>query len=106
MAPKNVTRADLAEAVYQKVGLSRIEAADLVEQVIEEICNTLATGETLKLSGFGVFTVREKGTRMGRNPKTGEKVPIEPGKAMTFSPSDILRARVDSRNQRRVPQQS
>src|SRR4051794_21909877 len=71
MAGKSITRADLTEAVYKNAGLSRAEAAGLVEQVIEGICSTLATGETVKLSGFGIFTVRDKNARVGRNPKTG-----------------------------------
>ena len=95
MASKNVTRIDLAEAVYQTVGLSRHESAELVEQVIAEICNTLATGETVKLSSFGVFTVRNKGERVGRNPKTNVEVPIKPRRAVTFSASHLLKAHVN-----------
>jgi integration host factor subunit alpha len=95
MASKNVTRIDLAEAVYQTVGLSRHESAELVEQVIAEICDTLATGETVKLSSFGVFTVRNKGERVGRNPKTNVEVPIKPRRAVTFSASHLLKAHVN-----------
>lgn len=78
MAGRTVTRVDLAEAVYQKVGLSGTESAELVGQVIGEICDTLAAGENVKLSGFGSFLVHRKGERVGRNPKTGAEVPIEP----------------------------
>jgi integration host factor subunit alpha len=94
MAGKNITRADLTEAVYSSVGLTRAEAADLVEQVLEGICDTLATGETVKLSGFGIFTVRDKGARIGRNPKTGTEAPIAPRKSITFRPSPVLEAHV------------
>jgi integration host factor subunit alpha len=96
MASRNVTRIDLAEAVYQTVGLSRHESAELVGQVIGEICDTLAAGETVKLSSFGVFTVRNKGERVGRNPKTNVEVPIEPRRAVTFSASHVLKAHVNS----------
>jgi len=95
MAGKAVTRADLAEAVYQKVGLSRAEAADLVEQVLREIGDTLAAGENVKLSSFGVFMVRHKGERIGRNPKTGVEVPIAPRRSITFNPSHLLKAHVN-----------
>jgi integration host factor subunit alpha len=78
MAGKTVTRADLCEAVYQKVGLSRTESATLVEMVLKEITDSLERGETVKLSSFGSFVVRKKGQRIGRNPKTGKEVPISP----------------------------
>ena len=78
MAGKTVTRADLCEAVYQKVGLSRTESATLVELVLKEITDCLERGETVKLSSFGSFVVRKKGQRIGRNPKTGKEVPISP----------------------------
>ena len=95
MAGKTVTRAELSEAVYQKVGVSRAEAAKLVEQVLGEICDSLTTGETLKLSGFGTFTVRSKGERVGRNPKTGVEVPIEQRKVTVFKPSNVLKAHIN-----------
>ncbi|MBM6595534.1 integration host factor subunit alpha [Microvirga pudoricolor] len=95
MAGKTVTRADLSEAVYQKVGLSRTESADLVESVLSEICNSLAAGETVKLSSFGSFIVRDKGERVGRNPKTGIEVPIDPRRVMVFKPSNVLKARIN-----------
>ena len=95
MAGRTVTRADLCEAVYQKVGLSRTESASLVEMVLSEICDCLASGETVKLSSFGSFVVRDKGQRIGRNPKTGVEVPIEPRRVMVFKPSNVLRARIN-----------
>jgi integration host factor subunit alpha len=96
MAGKTVTRENLSEAVYQKVGLSRAESARLVEGVLGEICDSLATGETVKLSGFGTFTLRSKGERVGRNPKTGVEVPIEKRKVMVFKPSQVLKAHINS----------
>ncbi len=95
MASKNVTRMDLAEAVYHKVGLTRTEAANLVEQVLSEICDTLVRGEDVKLSGFGNFVVRSKGERVGRNPKTGVEVPIEKRRVIVFKPSDNLNAHIN-----------
>jgi integration host factor subunit alpha len=95
MAGKTVTRADLSEAVYQKVGLSRTESAALVESVLTEICDCLARGETVKLSSFGSFVVRDKGERVGRNPKTGIEVPIDPRRVMVFKPSNVLKARIN-----------
>ena len=83
---KNGTRADLCEAVYQKVGLSRTESSALVELVLEEITDCLERGETVKLSSFGSFVVRKKGQRVGRNPKTGKEVPISPRRVMVFKP--------------------
>ena len=95
MAGRTVTRADLSEAVYQKVGLSRTESAALVELVLSHICESLSSGETVKLSSFGSFVVREKGQRIGRNPKTGVEVPIEPRRVMVFKPSNVLKARIN-----------
>ena len=95
MAGKTVTRAELSGAVYQKVGLSRAESAKLVEQVLGEICDTLVSGKTVKLSGFGNFFVRSKGERVGRNPKTGVEVPIEKRKVMLFKPSEVLKAHMN-----------
>jgi integration host factor subunit alpha len=96
MAGKTVTRADLCEAVYQKVGLSRTESATLVEMVLKEITDCLERGETVKLSSFGSFVVRKKGQRIGRNPKTGKEVPISPRRVMVFKPSAILKQRINS----------
>lgn len=95
MAGRTVTRADLSEAVYQKLGLSRTESAALVERVLSEICDGLARGESVKLSSFGSFLVRSKGERIGRNPKTGVEVPIEPRQVLVFKPSNVLKARIN-----------
>ena len=95
MPGRTITRADLSEAVYQKVGLSRTESAALVESVLGEICECLAQGETVKLSSFGSFIVRDKGQRVGRNPKTGIEVPIDPRRVMVFKPSNVLKARIN-----------
>ncbi len=95
MTAKTVTRADLCEAVYQKVGLSRTESATLVEQVLKEITDCLERGETVKLSSFGSFVVRKKGQRIGRNPKTGKEVPISPRRVMVFKPSAILKQKIN-----------
>ena len=84
MTGKTVTRAELAEVVYQEVGLSRNESAGLVEDVLSEISDMLVRGEPVKLSSFGSFSVRQKGERKGRNPKTGEEVPIMDGSAAPF----------------------
>ncbi len=92
---KTVTRADLCEAVYQKVGLSRSESAELVEAVLREIADCLVTGESVKLSSFGTFSVRAKSQRVGRNPKTGEEVPILPRRVLVFKPSNVLKQRIN-----------
>lgn len=98
MSGKTITRADLSEVVYQKVGLSRTESAALVELVLTELADSLARGENVKLSSFGSFIVRQKGERVGRNPKTGEEVPIEPRRVMVFKPSNILKQRINGRH--------
>lgn len=90
-----VTRAQLGEAVYQEVGLSRNESADLVEAVLGEIADNLVRGDTVKLSSFGSFSVRQKGGRMGRNPKTGQEVPIKPRRVLVFRPSHVLKERIN-----------
>ena len=95
MGGKTLTRADLAEAVYRKVGLSRTESAALVESVLDEICEAIVRGETVKLSSFGSFVVRDKGQRVGRNPKSGQEVPIPPRRVMVFKPSNILKSRIN-----------
>jgi integration host factor subunit alpha len=95
MGAKTVTRADLSEAVYQKVGLSRTESADLVELFLKEITECLEKGETVKLSSFGSFVVRNKNRRIGRNPKTGEEVPIAPRRVLVFKPSNVLKDRIN-----------
>jgi len=96
MSGKTITRADLCEAVYQKVGLSRTESATLVELVLKEITDCLERGETVKLSSFGSFVVRKKGQRIGRNPKTGTEVPISPRRVMVFKPSAILKQHINA----------
>ena len=102
MAGKTITRADLCESVYQKVGLSRSESAALVESILEEICSAAVRGESIKLSSFGTFSVRSKNERVGRNPKTGEEVPITPRRVMVFKPSNILKDRVLEDNSKRA----
>ena len=97
MAGDTITRAQLSEAVYEEVGLSRNESADLVEAVLEEMVNALSDGETVKISSFGSFSIRQKSQRMGRNPKTGEEVPILPRKVIIFKPSHALKNRINSK---------
>lgn len=91
---ETITRAQLAEAIYQEVGLSRNESADLLELVLKELTQALLKGETVKISSFGSFSVRQKGQRVGRNPKTGDEVPILPRKVLVFRPSQLLKARI------------
>ncbi len=95
MPGKTVTRADLTEAVYQEVGLSRNESAQLVESVLEQISSTLARGESVKISSFGTFSLRDKAQRIGRNPKTGEEVPIPPRRVLVFRASHVLKNRIN-----------
>ena len=94
---KNVTRAELAEAVYHEVGLSLNESSKLLDQVWEEISKALEKGDAVKLSSFGSFAVRSKKMRMGRKPKTGEDVPISPRRILSFHPSHILKQQVDGK---------
>ena len=96
MSGKTVTREDLYQAACQKVGLSRTECRTLVELVLKEITDCLERGETLKLSSFGLFVVRKKGQRMGRNPKTGEEAPIAPRRVVVFKPSEVLKQRINA----------
>ena len=96
MSAGTVTRADLAEAVYREIGLSRTESSELVESVITHISEALLRGESVKLAGFGTFSLRDKKQRIGRNPKTGEAVPITPRRVLVFKASQVLRERVDS----------
>ncbi len=95
MSEKTITRAYLTEAVYQEVGLSRNDSADLLESVLTEITEALTRGETVKLSSFGSFSIRQKGRRIGRNPKTGEEVPILPRRVLVFRPSQVLKSRIN-----------
>lgn len=93
---KTLTRSDLAEKVYQNVGLSRNESATLVERVLDEVTEALLREEQVKLSSFGTFLVRAKGGRIGRNPKTGEEVPIAPRKVLLFRPSHVLKDQINA----------
>lgn len=96
MSGKTVTRADLTEAVYQEVGLSRNESAQLVESVLQYMSDSLAAGDPVKISSFGSFAVRSKGQRIGRNPKTGEEVPILPRTVLVFRASNVLKNKINS----------
>ena len=102
MAGKTLTRMDLSEAVFREVGLSRNESAELVETVLSTISDVLARGETVKISSFGTFSVREKAQRVGRNPKTGEEVPILPRRVLSFRPSHLMKERVARGNRRQA----
>ena len=94
MSETTLTRMDLSEAVFREVGLSRNESATLVESVLQHISDALASGETVKISSFGTFSVRDKSARVGRNPKTGDEVPISPRRVLTFRPSHLMKDRV------------
>ena len=94
--PKTHTRADLTDAVAQAANLSRSEAAQMVESVLERVSQALEDGETVKLSSFGTFQTREKRERIGRNPKTGEEVPITPRRVLTFRPSHVLKDKINT----------
>lgn len=94
MSEKTLTRMDLSESVFREVGLSRNESADLVESVLEKISASLVSGEQVKISSFGTFSIRQKNARVGRNPKTGEEAPIPPRKVLTFRPSHLMKDRV------------
>lgn len=98
MSNSTLTRMDLSEAVFREVGLSRNESSDLVESVLGHVADALTRGESVKISSFGTFSVRSKNARMGRNPKTGEEVPIDPRQVLTFRPSHLMKERVDSGN--------
>lgn len=93
---RTITRSDLAEAVYESKGLSRHESSQLVEMVLNEMKDCLVRGETVKLSSFGSFVVRQKGRRVGRNPKTGVEVAIEPRKVLVFKPSAIMKNTINA----------
>ncbi len=91
-----LTRADLAESLHGEIGLSRADSAKLVEQILRHMCGALASGENVKISGFGTFVLRDKGERIGRNPKTGVEVPIAPRRVLTFRASQTMRDRIVS----------
>ena len=95
MEGRTITRADLSESVFQEVGLSRNESSDLVETILAEVVEALARGESVKVSSFGSFTVRDKGQRVGRNPKTGQEVPILPRRVLVFRASNVLKALIN-----------
>ena len=94
MGSQTITRSQLSEAVYQEVGLSRNESRELFESILDKLSETLAKGEPVKLSSFGSFSVRSKSERIGRNPKTGEEVPILPRRVVVFRPSQVLKDRI------------
>jgi integration host factor subunit alpha len=98
MSDNTLTRMDLSEAVYNAVGLSRNESAQLVESVLQHLSDALVAGATVKISSFGTFSVRAKSARVGRNPKTGDEVPIHPRRVLTFRPSHLMKDRVAAGN--------
>lgn len=97
MSERTITRADLAEAVYAQVGLSRNESASLVEVVLDEVADTLIKGDNVKISSFGSFSIRQKGERVGRNPKTGVEVPILPRRVLVFRASHVLKDSINGK---------
>ena len=104
MSERTITRADLAEAVYEQVGLSRNESADFVRAVFLLIANELIKGETVKISSFGSFSVRQKAQRIGRNPKTGVEVPITPRKVLVFRASHVLKDTINDKTKKMAEQ--
>ncbi|WP_299350351.1 integration host factor subunit alpha [uncultured Shimia sp.] len=98
MSEKTLTRMDLSEAVFREVGLSRNDSAQLVESVLNHMSDSLVRGEQVKISSFGTFSVRDKAARVGRNPKTGQEVPISPRRVLTFRPSHLMKERVAAGN--------
>ena len=96
VATGTLTRADLAESLHREIGLSRAESANIVERILGHMCEALANGENVKISGFGSFVLRDKGERIGRNPKTGVEVPIAPRRVLTFRASQMLRDKIVS----------
>ena len=98
----SVTKADIVERVYKEAGFSKKEAADLVDLIFKVIKDTLSRGEKVKISGFGNFSIRDKATRMGRNPQTGDAMPISARRVLTFKPSQILRDDITERYKHRI----
>lgn len=98
MSGKTLTRMDLSDAVFREVGLSRNESALLVESVLQHMSDALVKGEQVKISSFGTFSIRDKAARVGRNPKTGQEVPIHPRRVLTFRPSHLMKERVAAGN--------
>ena len=95
MSNKTLTRADLSEAVYNEIGLSRVESSEIVEAVLDEVSTALVAGEEVKLSSFGTFSGRQKNGRIGRNPKTGEEVPITPRRVLSFRASHVMKGHIN-----------
>lgn len=95
MSEQTITRIDLAEAIYEEIGLSRKDSNELLEMVLDEISENLISGNEVKISSFGTFTLREKNERIGRNPKTGKEVPITPRKVISFRPSQMMRKKIN-----------
>ncbi|MCP4393097.1 MAG: integration host factor subunit alpha [Alphaproteobacteria bacterium] len=95
METKTITRVDLADAIVNEIGLSRKESAELLETVLNEISNTLVKGDNVKISSFGGFLVKSKNERIGRNPKTGQEVPISPRRVVSFRPSKLLKTQIN-----------
>jgi integration host factor subunit alpha len=91
---QTLTRADLSDAIHREIGLSRADSATMVEKVLSLMCAAMSNGENVKISGFGTFVLRDKGERVGRNPKTGIEVPIAPRRVLTFRASNMLRDRI------------
>jgi integration host factor subunit alpha len=98
MSEKTLTRMDLSDSVFREVGLSRNESAQLVENIIQHMSDALVKGDQVKISSFGTFSIRDKAARVGRNPKTGEEVPIHPRRVLTFRPSHLMKERVAAGN--------
>ena len=99
MSEKTLTRVDLSEAIFNEVGLSRNESAALVQSILQHMSDALVSGENVKISSFGTFSLRDKNARVGRNPKTGEEVPISPRRVLTFRPSNLMKDRVSGQSQ-------
>ncbi|MEM6414289.1 MAG: integration host factor subunit alpha [Pseudomonadota bacterium] len=95
MTNRTLTRADLTDAIYRSLGISRNESAIFVERIVEEVCSSLENGDSVKISSFGTFMVRDKKMRMGRNPKTGEEVPITPRRVISFRASNVLKDQIN-----------
>ena len=93
-----LTRADLADTINQQVGLSRADSAQMVESILDHVCSAMSDGENVKISGFGTFLLRDKGERIGRNPKTGVEVPITPRRVLTFRASQMMKDRIIAGN--------
>ncbi len=98
MAGRTVTRSQLCEAVYREVGVSKNESEELIKSILNRISDALADGDAVKISSFGSFTIRHKAERVGRNPKTGEVVPVSARRVIAFRPSQVLKSRINPSN--------